>query len=121
MAGQRLLQQGEQRRKDIVKFIGEFRRAHGHNIGPTIQEIAQGVGLGSANATRHHLLRLKDEGTITMDTKVGRSIALTADAMTLDELNAKKWPKTARFVAITGSAPRRSRARKPAGELAAAS
>lgn len=69
-----MLKQGADRRRDILKFVKTFRRKH--EYGPTITEIAKAVGLGSANATRHHLLKLKDEGLISMEPRIARSIAV---------------------------------------------
>lgn len=74
MAGKALIKQGEKRRKDIVKFIGKYRKAHPY--GPTITEVAEAVKLGSANATRHHLLKLREEGVIIMEPRIARSIEL---------------------------------------------
>lgn len=114
MAGERLLQQGAKRRTAILKFIGDFRREHHYRVGPTIQEIAEGVGLGSANATRHHLMRLKEEGAIEMDTDMGRSIALKHEMLTLEEVSDRKWPKNTRFLVVT--APASARRRRKAEE-----
>lgn len=111
MAGERLLRQGEQRRKEMVKFISDYWRKNSR--GPSIADIAEAVGLESANATRHHLMRLRDEGIIVMDTKVGRSIQVKDDILTLEDVTNKKWPKTTRFIAVQGR-----QARKPAKELA---
>lgn len=49
-------EQGERTRKDIKTFIRRFRKSKGY--APTLQEIADGVGLSSHNAVRTHLLTL---------------------------------------------------------------
>lgn len=72
MAGKALLKRGELRRKAILKFVRAFWKKEGHS--PTIQEIADAVGLASPNATRNHLFRLRDDGFITMKEKVARAI-----------------------------------------------
>lgn len=72
MAGKALLKRGEQRRKAILKFVRTYWKRQGHS--PTIQEIADAVGLASPNATRNHLFRLRDEGFIHMKEKVARAI-----------------------------------------------
>lgn len=72
MAGKAALKQGELRRKAILKFVRNFWKKQGHS--PTIQEIADAVGLASPNATRNHLFKLRDTGFITMKEKVARAI-----------------------------------------------
>lgn len=72
MAGKELLKRGEQRRKAILKFVRAYWKKEGHS--PTIQEIADAVGLSSPNATRNHLFTLQNSGFITMKPKVARAI-----------------------------------------------
>jgi SOS-response transcriptional repressor LexA len=72
MAGKALLKRGEQRRKAILRFVRSYWKKEGHS--PTIQEIADAVGLSSPNATRNHLFTLQTAGFITMKPKVARAI-----------------------------------------------
>lgn len=72
MAGGRLIKQGERRRKKMVTFIERYWKKNG--FAPTIQEIAEGVGLSSPNATRQHLMKLQAAGVIQMRPRVARSI-----------------------------------------------
>lgn len=98
VAGKALLNQGKTRRRNILRFIATFRKEHPY--GPTISEIAEAVELGSANATRHHLLKLRDEGKIVMESRVARSIdiAKPVKPLSLAEVTALQWPKNARFI-----------------------
>lgn len=75
MAGERLLQQGENRREAIMGFLRTYINEH-DGMAPTIQEIADGVGLVSPNATRSHLVRLEQDGLIKMRPRVARGITL---------------------------------------------
>lgn len=78
MAGQALLKQGEKRRKAILKFLRGYIKKNGY--APTIQEIADAVGLVSPNATRNHLQRLEKDGYITMQPRIARAISLVTPA-----------------------------------------
>lgn len=78
MAGKVLLRQGEKRRKAILKFLRGYIKKNGY--APTIQEIADAVGLVSPNATRNHLQRLQTEGYLTMQPRIARAIALVSPA-----------------------------------------
>jgi SOS-response transcriptional repressor LexA len=49
-------------------------------MSPTISEVAEAVGLGSPNATRHHLEKLVAAGEIQMKPKIARSITLVQKA-----------------------------------------
>lgn len=76
MAGKALLKQGETRRKAILKFLRGYVKKNGY--APTIQEIADAVGLVSPNATRNHLRRLEKDGYITMQPRIARAISLVS-------------------------------------------
>jgi repressor LexA len=89
MAGPALLKRGELRRKAMLKFVRAFWKKHGYS--PTIQEIADAVGLKSPNATRNHLFHLQKHGFITMTPKVARAITLVDPAP--DGWTATKLPK----------------------------
>lgn len=78
MANPVLIAQGAERRVDMVRYIREYCATHG--FAPTITEIADGVGLSSPNGTRLHLLRLQDDGFLTVRSRIGRSIVLTSPA-----------------------------------------
>ena len=81
MAGQALIDRGIERREAIMNFIVEFQKENG--FPPTIQEIAERVGLASPNATRNHLQRLQHDGWIRLSPRKGRSIVLL-----------KRWRRT---------------------------
>jgi len=72
-----LVQQGEERRVLIVKFIRQY--VSKHRISPTVTEIAEGVGLNSTASTKAHLDRLQRDGVISMLPRTPRSISLTED------------------------------------------
>lgn len=74
MAGKALIKQGEKRRKDILKFVRSYSAKNGW--APTIQEIADAVGLVSPNSTRQHLHKLVENGFIHMEPRQARAIAL---------------------------------------------
>ncbi len=78
MSRKELIEQGEERRRQILVFLRTYHAEHGW--APTIQEIADGVGLTSPNSTRNHLLRLAEEGYLRMEPKTARAIALTDPA-----------------------------------------
>lgn len=78
VAGKALIRQGEMRRKDILKFVRKYTAANGW--APTIQEIADGVGLVSPNSTRQHLHKLVADGFLLMEPRRARAIALVDPA-----------------------------------------
>jgi repressor LexA len=71
MAGAELIAQGVDRRKAILKFIRSYIKRHGY--GPSMEEIAEAVGL-SKSAARHHLLILREEKKVDMTPGVYRSL-----------------------------------------------
>ncbi len=73
MASAELLKQGDMRRKAILGFVRAYTGRKGW--APTIQEIAEGVGLNSPNSTRGHLQRLADEGYLRIELRQARAIA----------------------------------------------
>lgn len=78
MASRAALMRGEARREAILRFIEQYSTQHGFS--PTFAEIGEAVGLTSRNATRLHLLRLRDEGHITIHPRMARSITLRKSA-----------------------------------------
>lgn len=72
MAGKLLIQQGVDRRKKILKYVRTYQSKKGY--APTIQEIADAVGLVSPNATRNHLHRLVKDGYLRMEPRKARAI-----------------------------------------------
>lgn len=79
MAGQRLIEQGVERRKEILVYVRNYVTERGGGS-PSIQEIADAVGLASPNATRAHLHRLAGEGFLSMEPRHARSIVLARPA-----------------------------------------
>ena len=67
--------QGDERREAIVLFIREYWDTFG--ISPSVDEIAQGVGLASKTAARHHLAVLSEQGLVVSTPGKYRSIRLT--------------------------------------------
>lgn len=72
MAGKVFIKQGEDRRKKILKFVRGYQHKQGY--APTIQEIADAVGLVSPNATRNHLHKLVNDGYLRMEPRKARAI-----------------------------------------------
>jgi repressor LexA len=70
----RFVEQGVDRREAIMGFIAGFIAENHYS--PTVREITDGVGLTSTNAVHGHLMRLMDEGRITMRPGANRTIAL---------------------------------------------
>lgn len=78
MSRKDLIEQGENRRAEIMTFLRQYMGDKGW--APTIQEIADAVGLVSPNSTRNHLLKLQEEGYIRLEAKQARAIALVHPA-----------------------------------------
>ncbi len=74
MASQVLIQQGERTRARMLEFIRAYVDDNGFS--PTIQEICVAVDVASPNAVRNHLLRMQDEGVLSLRPRVARSIVL---------------------------------------------
>jgi repressor LexA len=76
MAGPALIKQGRDRRTAILKFTRTYIRKNGY--GPSVAEIADGVGLASKTAVRHHLTTLQDEGKVEMTPGRYRSLRIVS-------------------------------------------
>lgn len=61
-------------RARVLDFIEAYIEDHGY--GPSIRDIAAGVGLASVSSAEYHLHQLEAEGCITRAPKVPRSIRL---------------------------------------------
>lgn len=59
----------------VLRFIGEYVRREG--FAPTIQEIADGVGLKSKSSVEHHLVHLEEMGLIARKARAPRTIRIT--------------------------------------------
>jgi len=62
---------GDQRRRDILKFVRGFQKKNG--FGPSVQQIADDAGIGKT-AVRHHLEALKEDGKVTSTPGLYRSL-----------------------------------------------
>lgn len=69
-------EQGEQTREKIKAYITRHREEHG--VSPSLQEIADGVGLSSHTAVRTHLLTLKTRGEVDWDAGRFRTVRVVA-------------------------------------------
>lgn len=58
-----LIEQGVLRREEIIRFTRAYQEEYG--FPPSMQEIADGVGIRK-NAVRHHLIKLREDGRVTM-------------------------------------------------------
>lgn len=74
MANKQQIKQGERTRAKITKFIASYWRKH--QMSPTLQEIAAGVGLASHNAVRAQLVQMREAGTVTWVDGCARTIRL---------------------------------------------
>ena len=66
----------------ILQFVREFSCVHG--FGPTIREIAEGVGLRSTSTVVGHLDRMTRDGLITSIPSTPRSIRVVEQNLTED-------------------------------------
>lgn len=84
------------RRKQILRFVRDFRRGHGYP--PSIREIALEFGL-SANSTVHaHLVNLERAGYLSRSKRRPRSMRLTskgAELLGTSSHHPEAWPKSA--------------------------
>lgn len=74
MPANSLLEQGEKRRDQIMRFVKKYMAKHGYS--PSISEIGEAVGVSSPNAVRNHLHKLRDDGRIDITPRVARSIRI---------------------------------------------
>lgn len=77
MAGSALLAQGIDRRRAILKFVRGYIKKN--TIPPSIEEIAEGVGLASKTAVRHHLDILREEKWVAWTDGKYRSLRVIND------------------------------------------
>lgn len=74
MAGKDMVAQGQERRRQIAAFIQDYQLEHGFS--PSMNEIGAAVGINSPNAVRGHLMKMAEEGVISMQPRTARSIRL---------------------------------------------
>ena len=76
-----------EKQQKILDFIDDFREAHG--IPPTVQEIAENIGVKSSTVFAH-LRALQRKNQISRSSKA-RSIALTHPRISLDKMPSGIW------------------------------
>lgn len=64
------------RQAEVLKFISEFRGAHGFS--PSIREIGDAFRIASTNGVADHLRALELKGCITRHEQAARTIVLTS-------------------------------------------
>lgn len=64
------------RRAGVLDFIATYIAANGY--GPSLREIAAGVGLASVSSAEHHVAQLETAGLVTRAARVSRSIRIAA-------------------------------------------
>lgn len=74
MAGSATIVAGIERRAAILRFVKAYHRRN--QISPSIEEIADGVGLSSKATVRHHLKLLVADGKLLRDPGKYRSLRL---------------------------------------------
>lgn len=72
MAGAKLITQGIERRRAIMRFIKDYMKRNG--FAPSIDEIATAVDLSSKTAVRHHIDILVEEGQLAVTPGKYRSL-----------------------------------------------
>lgn len=76
MADPKMVAQGIERRKAILSFVRGHISEHGY--APSTREIAEAVGVASQVVVHTHLVRLAEQGYLTVTPRVARGIVLTA-------------------------------------------
>lgn len=76
MADPRLIAQGQERRKAVLRVVKDYIGEKGY--APSTREIASAVDISSPNAIRAHLAALAEDGLIKLSPGVARGISLTA-------------------------------------------
>lgn len=66
---------GDDRRREILAAIREYTAERGH--APSIEEIADLVGVASTNTVRHHLRVLEMNGQVRRDPRRPRTLVVT--------------------------------------------
>lgn len=66
--------EGDKARKKIVKFIEKYVKANGFS--PTFREIGDAVGLASTSSVSNHLLTLSNDGVLTYNPMMPRTIRI---------------------------------------------
>lgn len=77
MAGAAGLAQGRDRRRKIFRYVRSYMKKNGY--APSIAEIAEGVGLSSKTAVRHHVDKLVEDGHLTVARGRYRSLQVVED------------------------------------------
>jgi len=72
MASSATIAAGIDRRRDIVKYVRKYHRQK--RMSPSIEEIAEAVGLSSKATVRYHVNILVDEGKLVRDPGKYRSL-----------------------------------------------
>ena len=68
---------GENRARDILKFIKEFKTGHGYS--PSVREIRDGVGISSTSMTHRWLRAMAARGWVRWVAGKGRTIQVTRE------------------------------------------
>jgi repressor LexA len=69
---------GQHRREQMLDFIRAYRGSHGYS--PTMQEIADSLGMSGLNGVARHLKLLEAAGRIRTTAHIPRSIVLLDEA-----------------------------------------
>ncbi|HEU5043079.1 MAG TPA: hypothetical protein VFT75_02970 [Nocardioidaceae bacterium] len=76
MAGAKLIAQGIERRRAIMRFVKSYIKRNGY--APSVGEIAEAVDLSSKTAVRHHLAILVEEGELAVTPGRYRSLRVVS-------------------------------------------
>lgn len=72
----------------LLQFIAEYQRKHGGDVSPSLEEMAQALGLRSKAGIHRLLTRLEDAGRIARDPYRARSVRLVEPTVTVPEFRA---------------------------------
>lgn len=62
----------------ILCFIADYKRAHSY--APSIREIGAAISVDSTSLVDYYLKQLEEDGYITRDSRIARTVNLTAKA-----------------------------------------
>lgn len=77
-------------RERTFSYISAYIRKRG--FAPSMKEIGEGVGLASLSSVAHQLEKLEDEGRITRDRSIPRSIVIVREEVDIGEPGERSAP-----------------------------
>ena len=72
----------------LLQFISDYRREHGGDVSPSLDEMAGALGLRSKAGIHRLLTRLEEAGRVARDPRRVRSVRLVDPTVTVPEFRA---------------------------------